>query len=101
MMLEGIYYLEPNIMNVINNFHIETEEERRRKQRSIIHDTAIVHTGDQQRIHKVGQSSKAKHVSFEDVANCKAEAEKYVTISEEEVTFELLFYTSLCIYCCR
>lgn len=51
MMLEGIYYVEPNIMNVINSFH----------------DTAMVHIGDQQRIHTVGQSNKGKHVSFEDV----------------------------------
>ena len=33
MMLDNIYYLEPNIMNVIRNFHIETKESRRRKQR--------------------------------------------------------------------
>lgn len=32
----------------------------------------------------MGQSSKAKHVSFEDV-KIDDEAEKYVTISEEEI----------------
>ena len=40
----------------------------------------------QQRVHMVGQSNKGKHVSFEDVrVVAHAEAEKYVSISEEEV----------------
>lgn len=46
----------------------------------------MVHVGDQQRIHMVGQSNKGKHVSFEDVAVvAQAEAQKYVSISEVEV----------------
>ena len=67
-------------MTVINTFHTETEEERRQKQ--IAQDTAIVERGDQQRLTKVGQSSKPKHVSFEDVEN---KSENYVSISEEEI----------------
>lgn len=83
-MLKGIYYPELNIMNVINSFHTGTEEEMRRKQRAITHYTTIIHTRDHQGIPKVGQSSKSKHVALEGVET-KSEAEKYVTISEEEI----------------
>ena len=86
MMLEGIYYVEPIIMNVISSFHIESKQEKRMKQISTIHDTAMVHIGDQQRIHMVGQSKKGKDISFEDVeVVAQAKAQKYVSISEEEV----------------
>ena len=86
MMMEGIYYVEPNIMNVINSVHIDSEQKKRMKQKSTIHDTAMVHIGDQQRIHMMGQYNKGKHVSFEDVGVvAEAEAQKYVSISEEEV----------------
>ena len=78
--------MEPNIMHVIRNFHIDSEQEKRMKQRSTIHNTAMVHVGDQQRIQMVGQSNKGKHVSLEDVAVVtQAKAQKYVSISEEEV----------------
>ena len=52
------------------------------KKKTIIHDIAIVHIEDHQRIPKVVQFSKAKCVVFVDV---KTEAENYVTISEEEI----------------
>ena len=69
-MFEGIYFMNPNVIIVINTFHTDKEEETRLKQRSIAHDIAIVQRGDQPRVTKVGQSSKLKHVSFE-VANMK------------------------------
>ena len=73
-------------MNAIRNFHIELEQEKRMRQISTIHNTTMAHAGDQQRIHTVGQSNKGKHVSFEDVAIvAQAEAQKYVSITEEEV----------------
>ena len=81
-MFEGLYYLEPNVINVINTFHTDKVEERRLKQRSIARDIAIVQRGDQPRVTKVGQSSKPKHVSFEDVEH---ETENYDRISEEEI----------------
>ena len=56
------------------------------KQISTIHDTAMVHIGEQQRIHTTGQYNKGKHVSFEYVVVvAHGEAQKYVSISEEEV----------------
>ena len=81
-MFEGIYYMEGDVMNVINTFHIDKAEERRLKQISITHDIAIVQRGDQPRVTKVGQSSKPKHVSFEDVEH---ETKNYDRISEEEI----------------
>ena len=66
-MFEGIYYIESNVITLINTFHKDKEEERRLKQRAIVHDAAIVQRGDQPRVTKVGQSSKLKHVSFEGV----------------------------------
>ena len=54
-------------MNVINTFHTDKAEEGRLKQRSIARGISIVQREDQPRVTKVGQSSKPKHVAFEDV----------------------------------
>ena len=69
-------------MTVIKTFHSETEKERRMRQRPIAHGTAVVQRGDQRRLTKVGQYSKPKHVSFEDVEH---ETEKYDRIDRKSV----------------
>ena len=69
-------------MNVINTFHADKVDERRLKKISIARDIAIVQRGDQRRVIKVGQSSKLKHISFEEVEH---ELENYDRIREEEI----------------
>ena len=66
-MFEGIYFMEPNVMTVVNTFHTDKAEERRLKKREIARDTAVVQRGDQPGVTKVGQSSKLKYVNFEGV----------------------------------
>lgn len=69
-------------MDMVGNFHTKLEEDMRKKQKKLLHDATRLHTEDEQIIPIMDQSSKGKHVIFEDEDD---EVEKYVSITENDI----------------
>jgi hypothetical protein len=82
-MLVGIYSIENNIMDVINDFHIEKTQEGRKKKQKLLEVEAVrVDIEEHERRKKSPHSRNPKRVTFE---NEETPNENFVDISPNEV----------------
>lgn len=61
-MLGGIYFIEHDIMNIVNSFYLESEEDMANNQNIVIHDATKLYSSDQKRMPIVDKSSKGRNL---------------------------------------